>query len=421
MDRWINSHKSAFHKGGIFGLNNFSEIGVALRWLRQVPAQYVYFANTIQQCPNYWEDEEQIRADLELEAVGNDKAETFLAMVRAQRALVQRFLNGELTKEDDAGLQAAMVDLGMAEGEEDPMFAGVEFNREQKRLEKGVCKLLDRAKRARLATDEHEWEEIVEEAHNNSRPQFVTGPPGTGKTTVVDKCVRRCLRDGGRVLYALPTAQQASRVRAKHPEADVDTCSGAFFLYRDALEVMDCLTAYDMIAVDEISQLSRADFERILQMWEAADKIPALVFAGDFWQLPGFCPQGQEPSKATDSPRWGTVHQVALHEMWRCKDEALKEKLELLRTAMPSSRQLQKICRGHKAWSGHHEPTAWDLQQLYRAHPETTIATCTRRAAALVNDLSIWILFTTRKKKELAKLPVDWESNPENYDKDPGT
>ena len=374
----------------------------------------------MRQCPDYWEDEEQIRADLELEAVGNDKAETFLAMVRAQRALVQRFLDNDLAKEDDAGLQAAMLDLGLAEGGEDPMFAGVEFNRDQKRLEKGVCKLLDRAKRARLAVDEKEWEDIVEEAHTYSRPQFVTGPPGTGKTTVVDKCVRRCLRDGGRVLYALPTAQQASRVRAKHPEADVDTCSGAFFLYRDAIEVMDCLTQYDMIAVDEISQLSKADFERILQMWEAADKIPALVFAGDFWQLPGFCPKGQEASKATDSPRWSTVHQVTLHEMWRCKDAALKEKLELLRTSMPNREQLHNLCRGHKAWSGHHEPTAWDLQQLYRAHPDTTVATCTRRAAALVNELSIWILFSTRKKRELAHLPVDWESNPANYDKEPG-
>lgn len=384
----------------------------------KVPAQYLYFANTIRQCPEYWGDEEQIRADLELEAVGNDKVETFVAMVRAQKALVQLFLDGALTKEDEAGLQAAMVDVGLADGEEDPMFAGVVFNRAQKRLEKAVRKLLDRAKRARLATEEREWEEIVEEAHAHSWPHFVTGPPGTGKTTVVDKCVRRCLRDGGRVLYALPTAQQASRVRARHPEADVDTCSGAFFLYRDAMEVMDCLTQYDMISVDEISQLSQKDFERILQMWEAADKIPALVFAGDFWQLPGFCPKGQQPSKATDSPRWSTVHQVELHEMWRCKDAALKEKLELLRTAMPNKRQLQKICRGHKAWSGHREPTAWDLQRLYRAHPDTTVATCTRRAAALVNDLSIWILFTTRKKRELAKLPVDWESNPDNYDKD---
>ena len=33
-----------------------------------------------------------------------------------------------------------------------------------------------------------------------------------------------------------------------------------------------------------------------------------------------------------------------------------------------------------------------------------------------MNDLSIWTLFTTRRRPELATLPVDWESNAENYD-----
>ena len=378
-----------------------------------MPPQYKHFANAIQQCPEHWEDEEAIRAELELEATGNDKVETFLAMVRAQRALVEQFVSGILDKADDAGMQAAMVDLGLAEGEEDPMFRGMELNREQKHLEKAVRKQLERAKQGRLCNDQAEWEAVVEDAHDNAKPLFVTRPPGTGKSTVVDKCVRQCLRDGGRVLYALPTAQQASRARARHPEADVDTCSGAFFLYKEAVEVMDCLTPYDMVAVDEISQLSQSDFERIIQMWETADKVPALVLAGDFWQLPGV-----EPSKATDSPRWGMVYQVNLHQMWRCKDETLKAKLLVLRTAQPNKRQLNDICRGHKAWTGHHEPTAWDLQELYRGHPKTTVATCTRRGAAHVNNLAIWVLFTTRKKRALAELPVDWEANPDNYDQD---
>ena len=191
------------------------QIQFRLPSLLQVPVQYMHFANTTQQCPDYWEDESSIRADLELEAVGNSKAETFVAMVRAHRALVERFLAGDLDKNDDAGVQVAMVDLGLIEGEEDPIFAGMELNRAQKRLEKALCTQLDRAKRGRLAANDKEWEEVVEEAYNKAKPLFVTGPPGTGKSTVVDKCVRKCLREGGRVLYALPTAQQASRVRAE--------------------------------------------------------------------------------------------------------------------------------------------------------------------------------------------------------------
>ena len=142
------------------------------------------------------------------------------------------------------------------------------------------------------------------------------------------------------------TVQQASRVRGKHPQPDVDTCSGAVFLYRDAMEVMDSLTRYDLVAVDEVSQLSQTDFERIIQMWETADKMPALVFAGDFWQLPGFSRKGPEPSKATGSPRWNMLYKVELHEMWRCKDTVMKKKLEALRTAEPSRQQPRDIFAG---------------------------------------------------------------------------
>lgn len=173
----------------------------------------MFFANAVHQCPEYWEDEEQLRADLELEATGNDKVETFLALVRAQRALVQRFLEGDLDRSDDAGVQAALVEVGLHEEEEDPMFKGIDLNREQKRLEKALGKQVGRAKAGRLAANEQEWESVVEDAHRNARPHFVTGPPGTGKSTVVDKMVRKCLRGGGRVLYALYPRRSRRRER----------------------------------------------------------------------------------------------------------------------------------------------------------------------------------------------------------------
>ena len=66
------------------------------------------------------------------------------------------------------------------------------------------------------------------------------------------------------------------------------------------------------------------------------------------------------------------------------------------------------------------KPTAWDLQQLYRSYPHTTIATCTRWAAAKVNDLAIFVLYATWRKRKLTTVPVDWEANPANYDKDQG-
>ena len=82
--------------------------------------------------------------------------------------------------------------------------------------------------------------------------------------------------------------------------------------------------------------------------------------------------------------------------MWRCRDETLREKLMALRTAMPTKALLKRIALRHKAWSGHREPTAWDLQQLYSKVPHTTVAACTRRAAAHVNELWRWPAKKTR-------------------------
>ena len=125
------------------------------------------------QCPDYWDDEDRVRADLQLEATGNDKILTFLAKVKAQRALVEKLMNDQVTKEDEAGTQDALHEVGLLPDEADPMFKDVRFNERQERLERSICKLLDAAKAAREAPNEAAWEHIVDEAAANSRPQAV--------------------------------------------------------------------------------------------------------------------------------------------------------------------------------------------------------------------------------------------------------
>ena len=94
-------------------------------------------------------------------------------------------------------------------------------------------------------------------------------------------------------------------------------------------------------------------------MWDAADRLPALVFTGDFWQLPGV-----SDSQATDT------FKVDLHEMWRCKDEKLRKKLQLLRTSRPTAEQLKDICRGRKAWT-HAETLPWKRSSRFCAATRT--------------------------------------------------
>ena len=89
--------------------------------------------------------------------------------------------------------------------------------------------------------------------------------------------------------------------------------------------------------------------------------------------------------------------------------------LQSLRTSMPSkdSHLVERICRGHKAWTGP-EPDVGDVLRLLTNHPDTNIVTCTRRGAAFINDLAMKALYGN--KRLLVTLPGDIESVPENYD-----
>ena len=141
------------------------------------------------------------------------------------------------------------------------------------------------------------------EAFEKNRVLAALGPPGTGKTLVLNRCIRRWQARGARILFALPTGQLAAEMRRKHPDVDVDTCHGAFLFHKEISQALPLLSAYDLVVVDEVSMLTAEHFDRLFAMWQAADRLPCLVFLGDFWQLPG--PQ-KPPSKVTTVWRGGT-------------------------------------------------------------------------------------------------------------------
>ena len=335
--------------------------------------QYQHLGNAWARCPEHWSDEDAATKELELEAMGVAKVKSFLAKLKAERHLVGQYLAGHVVQGDAEGARPSLAEAGFPVPDE-----GLRLNRQQQLLRDSILGEAERAAKARAVEDIDELGELREAAAKEARPIAGLGPPGTGKTTVVGNCVDQILESGGRVLYALPTAQQAARVRSRRPTADVDTCAAAFWLWKErADEHLDFLAQYDLVVVDEVSQLDAGQFERIIQMWEAADRLPALVFTGDFWQLPGV-----SDSQATDSPKWRRTFKVDLHEMRRCKDEKLRKKLQLLRTSRPTAEQLKDICRGRKAWTHAGNPALEEIEH-------TTFATCTRHKAAIINQLCV--------------------------------
>ena len=159
--------------------------------------------------------------------------------------------------------------------------------------------------------------------------------------------------------------------------------------------------------------LTQPHFERILAMWKYAEQLPCLVLLGDFWQLPVV---DTAAVRCDASAAWPAHVQVFnFHEQVRCKDPNLQKKLNILRTAQPSMKQLKKMLRGHRAWKTN-DPTAYDILELFRKHTDTTVLTCSRAACAKANEIAMEAFFEGRHKKPLGQALLDYEANLENYD-----
>ena len=105
----------------------------------------------------------------------------------------------------------------------------------------------------------------------------------------------------------------------------------------------------------------------------------------------------------------------------RC--QVLRKKLELLRTAKPSKRQLRFILRGHKAprrsaaasqiFVRSDVPLQQDIDQIMVETPDTIFLTVTRVGAAKLNDMAVRCLFANHAA--VADVPADPESNIANF------
>lgn len=194
-----------------------------------------------------------------------------------------------------------------------------------------------------------------------------------------------------------------------HERPVVDTFAAALQFYKPEQEALYAIYGYDMMVVDEFSQLGQEEFERILRHWRAADHLPAFVFLGDKYQLPGIAPH-----RPWQSTAWSgrDLQFMELTKIFRCDDPDFLEFLNLLRTSMPTKIQLNKICRGHKAWVGA-EPAADDIKKLLLQYPTATIAGATRRGVATSNALALEALHP--RAAPLATVPGAFEDNPDNY------
>ena len=355
----------------------------------------------------YWRKPSNLERDMRLEGWTDAGMQDVKDFVAAQILAIDRYVSGQLDRSEELAAEAA------GRGAERPRDAEHRFEGKQALLHKQVAQRAALARAAHAAASAEEGDALRDEAREGRhRPLVCSGRPGTGKSTVLHRNVRETLAAGGSVCVALPTARLATRMAEKlgsHERLVVDTFTAAFQLHKPAAEGMYCMYGYDLVVVDEFSQLGRADFERILHCWHAADCLPALVFLGDKYQLPGV-----DEERPWESTAWKStdLRFVELTEVFRCDDPAFLETLQLLRTAMPTETQLNAICRGHKAWLGE-DPTAKAIGKLLREHPEATMVAATKQGVARINALALEALHP--RAAPLATILGAFEDNPDNY------
>ena len=227
--------------------------------LAVVPERYQMFACALRAAPEHWGCPEQIAEELVLAARRGAYVANALAMIRAQKALVDKYLRGKLSREDETP-----EPQWAAEGARAGELPRPAFNHKQQLFEREALQRLEKVLELRDEADPAAAEDLVAEIERDGSPLVRLGEPGAGKTFVADYLIRWAQEQGLRVLYALPTGQLACRTRQRHPGLAVDTCAGAFLFHREAMAL---LSEYDMVVVDEALQLSAEEFGRLHAMY----------------------------------------------------------------------------------------------------------------------------------------------------------
>ena len=410
---------------------------------RRVPKHLQFLANALFSnnpvAQKFWRNDYRVKAEMESEGHGAAHIESLLSMIRANRDLITDYMEGAIADADGAqpkkrdgdadnrGDREEYVRQGLVapttratdggNGTEGgiiraPLPDMADLNPQQRHFVRLLNAHMElTANIGNIRTAEARESHVAHQ--RSSKVVICMGPPGTGKTTAARLSIQVALDLGGQVLLALPTAQLASNLRTYYvgePRVVIDTCAAAFGLMEDPCENLPHVGLFSLIMIDEFSQLSKIQFERIVKLWASVDKLPALVFCGDPYQMSGF---GTE--RPWHSRLWRLAcNRVHLVQAYRCKDPQFWAKLSALRIAEPSEVELRALCAKRKAWDDY--PTVRKIRRHLKRFPQTTILTCTRRGTHVLNNLVLRAFFP--KQKPLTYLPGDIDTNPENYLRD---
>jgi len=120
---------------------------------------------------------------------------------------------------------------------------------------------------------------------------IVAGMHGTGKTTAVRAALYHCIRQQLNILICCPTAFLALMYKSEFPTLECNTLHSAFFIPVDTTQPLRtnfALSEFQVVAIDEVSMISRANMLHVIETLNSLPVFPILLLCGDNGQLQPF-------------------------------------------------------------------------------------------------------------------------------------
>lgn len=165
---------------------------------------------------------------------------------------------------------------------------------------------------------------------------FLTGGPGTGKSTLVSAIIDSALDLDLQVLRCSPTGQLVQQTW--NDKVCNRTICSRFGIHGSSWRFQDEIGRFDVWVIGEIGMVPSEHADIIYAHWLRCDKRPVLLFEGDFAQLP--------PVDETDVrglPWWSNVKTFELFVCHRSSDQELLSFLSVIRKHRPTEIQLRVL------------------------------------------------------------------------------
>ena len=242
----------------------------------------------------------------------------------------------------------------------------------------------------------------------STKPIYLGGDPGTGKSEVLVHAAIRAANNGIRVLILCPTGTLVHAYRDRipsHPLITIDTLHSALVIIREADEVVmyappSKLRHYDLFLVDEGSQIEDGVAQRLRLALSELPQNPVIVLAADHRQL-------RPIAGGSEILRWCLeMDAFYLTEVHRTNDQRLLDFLQLVRKEQPSRSFLRAFLQERHL---HHDlfiavSQGMELQKR-RGHHFMWLCV-TNKGAAKINDMALDYLKISAEKRKWG-LPGD--------------